>query len=117
MIAESHYTINPPLQLVAEREQVQKNRKQTHHIKQAMEGHVRHEKERFERLAKEMKFKEKDLAVKSDKLRQVQELIKNSPLVGTRSALRETATPNVKPLGKVGVGSCNYMYYNFIDVL
>lgn len=91
------------LQLVAEREQVQKNRKQTHHLKQTMEGHVRHEKERFERLAKEMKYKEKDLAAKSDKLRQVQELIKNSPLVGTRSALRETTTPNVKAQGKVGV--------------
>ena len=44
-----------------------------------MLGKVSAEKERFERLASEMKNKEKDLAIKSHKLLQVEEIIKNSP--------------------------------------
>ena len=44
-----------------------------------MHGFVSAEKEKFERLANRMKNKEKDLAIKSEKLRRVEELIKNSP--------------------------------------
>lgn len=50
-----------------------------------MQGFVSAEKEKFERLASKMKNKEKDLAIKSQKLKQVEELIKNSPCVVTRS--------------------------------
>lgn len=91
------YYLSFILQLVTEREQLVKSQKVTESIKATMEGHVRHEKERFERLARQMKNKEKDLALKSDQLRQVKEVIKNSPLVSSRStALKESNTPNVK---------------------
>ncbi len=69
----------------------------------AMEGHVRQERERFEKLARQMKNKEKDLAVKSDQLRQVKEVIKNSPLVSVRSTLKESNTPISKSERKVHV--------------
>lgn len=62
---------------------------------------MRQEKERFEKLARHMKDKEKDLAVKSDQLRQVKEVIKNSPLVSVRSALKESNTPMSKSERKV----------------
>ena len=84
-----------------ERQQVQKKQKQANYLRQTMEGHVRHEKEKFERLARQMEHQGKDLALKSDKLRQVAESIKNSPLVSLKSALKESATPNVKSDGKV----------------
>ena len=86
---------------MVKRQQVQKKQKQADHLRQTMEGHVRHEKEKFERLARQMEHQGKDLALKSDKLRQVAESIKNSPLVSVRSALKESATPNVKSDGKV----------------
>ena len=55
--------------------------KETETIRSTMQGFVSAEKEKFERLASKMKYKEKDLAIKSEKLRQVEELIKNSPCV------------------------------------
>ena len=72
-------------------------------IRHTMEGHVRQEKERFEKLARQMKNKEKDLAVKSDQLRLVKEVIKNSPLVSVRSTLKEANTPTSKSERKVQV--------------
>ena len=70
---------------------MQQRAKETETIRSTMQGFVSAEKEKFERLANKMKHKEKDLAIKSEKLRQVEELIKNSPCVVTRSrkALRE----------------------------
>ncbi|XP_064387362.1 kinesin-like protein KIF23 [Halichondria panicea] len=85
-------------ELVVEREQLVKTQKAT----VAMEGHVRQERERFEKLARQMKNKEKDLAVKSDQLRQVKEVIKNSPLVSVRSTLKESNTPISKSERKRG---------------
>lgn len=61
-----------------------------------MEGRVQQEKEKYERLFKEMESKEKDIAVKSDKLRKVHDLVKNSPQVANKTVLKESTTPNVK---------------------
>ncbi len=80
-------------QLMTERQKSAKNKQASVEIRNTMEGHVRQEKERFEKLARHMKDKEKDLAVKSDKLRQVKEVIKNSPLVSVKSTLKESNTP------------------------
>ncbi len=98
-----------PLQLITEREESAKNKQATVAIRHTMEGHVRHEKERFEKLARHMKDKEKDLAFKSDKLRQVTEVIKNSPLVSVRSTLKESNTPISKSERKVR-GTCKLRY-------
>lgn len=54
---------------------------ETETIRNTMQGFVSAEKQKFERLATKMKTKEKDLAIKNEKLRQVEELIKNSPCV------------------------------------
>lgn len=57
-----------------------------------MQGFVSAEKQKFERLASKMKNKERDLAIKNQKLKQVEELIKNSPCVtrrATRNPLRD----------------------------
>lgn len=71
----------------AEREALEKHAKETETLRSTMQGFVHAEKEKFERLASKMKNKEKDLAIKSQKLRQVEELIKNSPCaLGTRPA-------------------------------
>ena len=58
-----------------------------------MHGFVSQEKEKFERLAKHMKYQQKDLQAKSAQIQQVKELIKNSPRVGSsggRAPLRDT---------------------------
>ena len=80
-----------PSQLNAEREAMEQRTKETETIRSTMQGFVSAEKEKFERLAHKMKTREKDLAIKSEKLRQVEQLIKNSPCVVTRTrrALRE----------------------------
>lgn len=58
-----------------------------------MQGYVSHEKQKFERLAQEMKTKDKDLRVKNETLRKVEELIKNSPAVrNNRKPLQENNT-------------------------
>ncbi len=49
-----------------------------------MNGFVSHEREKFERIAREMQDKDKDLVYMDSKLRKVQELIKNSPVVQSR---------------------------------
>ena len=76
-----------------------------------MLGFVSQEKEKFERMAHEMKVKDRDLAKKNEKLRQVKELIRNSPCASlTRTPLREstqqtdTTTPasHASEGGKVG---------------
>ena len=59
---------------------------ETEAIRNTMQGYVSAEKQKFERLASKMKCKEKDLAIKSEKLRQVEELIKNSPCVVGKTA-------------------------------
>ncbi len=84
-------------------------------IRHTMEGHVRQEKERFEKLARQMKNKEKDLAVKSDQLRLVKEVIKNSPLVSVRSTLKEANTPTSKSERKVRVLT-DFMYNYYMCV-
>ena len=60
-----------------------------------MSGFVSHEKEKFEKMAREMKSKDRDLVYMDSKLRKVEELIKNSPVVQSkRVALKEAATQN-----------------------
>ena len=55
-----------------------------------------HEKEKFERMAKEMQNKERDLMYMDTKLRRVEELIKNSPVVQNRRvALKDSTAQNV----------------------
>ena len=53
-----------------------------------MHGFVSQEKEKFERLARQMKHQRKDLEAKSAAIQQVKELIRNSPHI-TRTPLRE----------------------------
>ena len=63
-----------------------------------MSGFVSHEKEKFERMAKEMQNKERDLMYMDTKLRRVEELIKNSPVVQSRRvALKENTAQNTAP--------------------
>lgn len=60
-------------------------------IRTKMHGFVCAEKEKIDKLSNRMKDREKDLAIKSAKLRQVEEIIKNSPCpTSTRTPLRET---------------------------
>ena len=94
------------LQLNTEREQIAKQHQEQSKMRKTMQGFVSQEKQKFERLASQMKARERDLAVKSEKLRQVTELIRNSPCA-TRTPLRESTqenTPTETP--KVRVGLC-----------
>ena len=60
-----------------------------------MNGFVSHEKEKFEKIAREMQSKDRDLVYMDSKLRKVEELIKNSPVVQSRRvALKESTTQN-----------------------
>ena len=60
-----------------------------------MNGFVSHEREKFERIAREMQDKERDLVCMDSKLRKVQELIKNSPVVQSRKIpLKESTGHN-----------------------
>ena len=71
-----------------------------------MQGFVSQEKQTFERLASQMKARERDLAVKSEKLRQVTELVWNSPCA-TRTPLRESTQENTAALAETPkVGWC-----------
>lgn len=79
-------------------------------IRKTMQGYVSHERERFERLAQQMKQKDKALAAKNkaivvrekalaaqdQKLRQVKELIQNSPC-SARTPLRESNVASGTP--------------------
>lgn len=71
-------------QLSAERKALQRNEKQTKELRQTMNGFVSHEREKFEKMAREMQHKDRDLVYMDTKLRKVQELIKNSPVVQSR---------------------------------
>jgi len=73
-------------ELDAERKVCQKKREEKEVLRRQMQGFVSHEKEKFERLAHEMKEKEK-------KLRQVKELIRNSPCT-TRTPLKDSTQQN-----------------------
>lgn len=54
-----------------------------------------HEKEKFEKMAREMQNKDRDLVYMDSKLRKVEELIKNSPVVqGRKVALKESTSQN-----------------------
>ncbi len=75
----------------AERRAVRKREEEKEMIRTKMQGFVSAEKEKIDKLSHRMKYKEKDLAIKCAKLRQVEEIIKNSPChTGTRTPLRET---------------------------
>ena len=58
--------------------------------KKKLKGFVTHEREKYERLATQMKHREKDLAVKNAKLRQVTDLIRNSPCASSSAAAPRT---------------------------
>jgi len=62
-------------------------------IRSKMQGFVSAEKEKIDKLSHRIKDKEKDLAIKNAKLRQVEDIIKNSPCTAnanTRVPLRDT---------------------------
>ena len=60
-----------------------------------MNGFVSHEREKYERMAREMQDKNRDLVHMDSKLRKVQELIKNSPVVQSRRVpLKESTAHN-----------------------
>lgn len=80
-------------ELNTEREQIAKQHQEQSKMRKTMQGFVSQEKQKFERLASQMKARERDLAVKSEKLRQVTELIRNSPCA-TRTPLRESTQEN-----------------------
>ena len=85
----------PPLspQLSHERQNAQLKEEEKDQIRKTMHGFVSQEKEKFERLAKHMKYQQKDLQAKSAQIEQVKELIRNSPRVGSsggRAPLRDT---------------------------
>ena len=65
---------------------MQQHEKET--IQKTMTGFVSKEREKFEQMSRKM---EKDLEAKSEKLRQVKELIKNSPCP-TRTPFKERNT-------------------------
>ena len=71
-------------QLNAERKALQRNEKEAKELRQTMSGFVSHEREKFERMAREMQDKDRNLVYMDSKLRKVQELIKNSPVVQSR---------------------------------
>ena len=66
-----------------------------------MQGFVSHEKQKFERLAQEMKSKEKDLLVKNETLKRVEALIKNSPVVRNKKPLQENNTTKNETVNKL----------------
>ena len=80
-------------QLSHERQNAQLKEEEKDQIRKTMHGFVSQEKEKFERLAKHMKYQQKDLQAKSAQIEQVKELIRNSPRVGSsggRAPLRDT---------------------------
>ena len=79
-----------------------------------MQGFVSHEKQKFERLAQEMKSKEKDLLVKNETLKRVEALIKNSPVVRNKKPLQETNTTKNETVSKqlyLALGGTKYVLY------
>ena len=81
----------PPSQLSQVRHRAQQREEEKDQIRKTMNGFVSQEKEKFERLAKHMKHQQRDLQTKSAQIKQVKDLIRNSPQLG-RLPLRETQT-------------------------
>lgn len=59
-------------------------------LQRELEGRVHHEKAKFERLAKVKELKEKECQAKEEKLLQVCEIIRNSPLSVKRMELKQS---------------------------
>ena len=79
-------------------------------LKKKMKGFVSHEKDKFDRLSKQMQRKQKEIHAKNEKLRQVEEFIKNSPLPACSgesvlTPLRETRLPNTD-VSIISTSSC-----------
>ena len=80
-------------ELTAKQKETEKEAAEKLLLKKKMKGFVSHEKEKFDRLSKQMQRKQREIRVKSEKLRQVEELIKNSPLPTAASASSDVRTP------------------------
>lgn len=78
------------MELQSERKEVQQTQADKENYKKKLKGFVTHEREKYERLATQMKHREKDLAVKNAKLRQVTDLIRNSPCASSSAAAPRT---------------------------
>lgn len=72
-----------------------------------MQGFVSAEKEKIEKLTCRIRTKDKDLAVKNAKLRQVEEIIKNSPCP-LQSRSRNTLKDSNKSMSADEMVSCCY---------
>ena len=80
-------------------------------LKKVMKGFVTHENEKFDRLSKQMQRKQREIRAKNEKLRQVEELIKNSPLPSSSSPAAVSASSDVRtPLRETDV-SINAMIH------
>ena len=80
-------------ELTAKQKETEKEAAEKLLFKKRMEGFVSHEKEKFDRLSKQMQRKQREIRAKNEKLRQVEELIKNSPLPSAASASSDVRTP------------------------
>ena len=81
-------------ELTAKQKETEKEAAQKLLLKKKMKGFVSHEKEKFDRLSKQMQRKQREIRAKNEKLRQVEELIKNSPLPSAAaSASSDVRTP------------------------
>ena len=80
-------------ELTAKQKETEKEAAEKLLLRKKMKGFVTHEKEKFDRLSKQMQRKQREIRAKSEKLRQVEELIKNSPLPSAASASSDVRTP------------------------
>ena len=80
-------------ELTAKQKETEKEAAEKLLLKKKMKGFVSHEKEKFDRLLKQMQRKQREIRAKNEKLRQVEELIKNSPLPSAASASSDVRTP------------------------
>ena len=80
-------------ELTAKQKETEKEAAQKLLLKKKMKGFVSHEKEKFDRLSKQMQRRQREIRAKNEKLRQVEELIKNSPLPSAASASSDVRTP------------------------
>ena len=96
-------------ELTAKQKETEKEAAQKLLLKKKMKGFVSHEKEKFDRLSKQMQRKQREIRAKNEKLRQVEELIKNSPLPSAaasassdvRTPLRETTVTDVSVMSDI----------------
>ena len=82
------HSLTPSLQLSHVRHKSHQTEEEKDTIQKTMHGFVNHEKEKFERLARQMKYQKKDLQAKSAAIQQVKALIRNSPHA-VRTPLKE----------------------------